>query len=78
MPTALEDGPYRFIFFSSDRSEPPHIHIVRERCVAKFWLNPVVLVKNHGFPGHELNRVARLVCHHETALLEAWHEYFDS
>ena len=78
MPTVFQDGPYRFIFFSSDKGEPPHIHVERDRRVAKFWLNPVVLVKNRGFPGHELTRIARLVRHHETTLLEAWHEYFDS
>ena len=76
MPTVLEDGPYSFIFFSSDKGEPPHIHVKRERRIAKFWLDPVVLAKNRDFPGHELNRIARLVVRHEQNLLEAWHEYF--
>ena len=35
MPTILEDGPYRFIFFSSDKGEPPHIHVKPERRIAK-------------------------------------------
>lgn len=76
MPTVLQDGPYRFIFFSSDGGEPPHIHVKRERLIAKFWLDPVILARNLGFPGHELNHVARLIVKHETILLEAWHEYF--
>lgn len=76
MPTVFEDGPYSLIFFSSDRGEPPHIHVKRERLIAKFCLNPVVLAKNRGFPGHELNRIVRLVDQHEIILLEAWHEYF--
>lgn len=76
MPIVFEDGPYSFIFFSSDRGEPPHIHIKRDSRIAKFWLNPVMLAKNRGFPGHELNRIARLVDQHEINLLEAWHEYF--
>lgn len=76
MPTVLEDGPYSFIFFSSDGGEPPHVHVKRERWIAKFWLDPVVAATNRGFPGHELNRIARLVAEHETDLLEAWHEYF--
>ena len=76
MPTVLEDGPYRFIFFSSDKGEPPHIHVTRERRIAKFWLDPVALAKNRGFAGPELNRVARLVAQHESVILEAWHEYF--
>jgi len=76
MPTVLVDGPYSFVLFSSDRGEPPHIHVKRERWVAKFWLDPVVLATNRGFAGHELNQIARLVMKHEPTLLEAWHEYF--
>jgi hypothetical protein len=77
MPTVLQDGPYSFVFFSSDRSEPPHIHVKRDRQITKFWLSPVSLAKNRGFAGHELNEIARLVIQHEERLLEAWHEYFD-
>lgn len=36
-------------FASSDFSEPPHVHVQREKFVAKFWLNPVALAKNRGF-----------------------------
>ena len=76
MPTVLRVGPYSFVFFSSDRGEPPHIHVKRDRDIAKFWLDPVALAKNRGFHGHELNRVAALVEQHRTTLLEAWHAYF--
>lgn len=78
MPTVLEEGPYRFVFFSSDKGEPPHIHVKRERLIAKFWLDPVALAKNRGFQGHELNHITRLVATHVPVLLEAWHEYFSS
>ena len=77
MPTVLQDGPYSFVFFSSDRGEPPHIHVKRDRQIAKFWLAPVSLAKNRGFAGHELNEIARLVLRHEERLLAAWHEYFN-
>jgi hypothetical protein len=76
MPTVLQDGPYSFVFFSSDKGEPPHIHVKKDQCVVKFWLDPVVLAKNRGFQGHELNTIARLVKKHESVLREAWHEYF--
>ena len=49
MPTALVDGPYTFVFFSSDKGEPPHIHVKRERRIARLWLDPVALARNHGF-----------------------------
>lgn len=78
MPTLMLERPYSLVFFSSDRGEPPHIHVKRERLIAKFWLAPVELAKNRGFAGHELNRIARIVAEHEAILLEAWHEYFGS
>lgn len=78
MPTALKDGPYSFLFFSSDGSEAAHIHVKRDRQIAKFWLNPISLAKNRGFKEHELNQIARLVVKHEQKLLEAWHEHFNS
>lgn len=76
MPAVLQVGPYSFIFFSSDRGEPAHIHVKRDRQLAKFWMNPVSLEKNRGFKEHELNQIARLVEEYEQILLEAWHDYF--
>jgi hypothetical protein len=68
VPTVLQDGPYAFVFFSSDRNEPLHIHVRRDRQIAKFWLDPVALAKNRGFPEHELSQIERL--------MEAWFDYF--
>jgi hypothetical protein len=75
MPTVLQVGPYSFIFFSSDRGEPAHIHVKRDRRLAKFWLDPVSLAKNRGFKDHELNEISRLVEEHKPILLEAWYDY---
>jgi hypothetical protein len=36
MPTVLRSGPYRFYFYAGDQDEPPHIHIERDECEAKF------------------------------------------
>ncbi|MEM9772817.1 MAG: DUF4160 domain-containing protein [Cyanobacteria bacterium P01_D01_bin.73] len=77
MPTALIVGPYSFIFFSSDRDEPPHIHIKRDKQLLKYWLDPVKLDKNRGFKDHELNQIEKLVIEHQTQLIQAWHDYFD-
>jgi hypothetical protein len=78
MPTVLVIGPYRFFFVSLDYSEPPHIHVQREKLVAKYWLNPVALSKAGGFSRSELNRVALLVEENRDYILERWHEYFGS
>jgi hypothetical protein len=75
-PTILESGPYRFFFFSSDRVEPPHVHVARERRLAKFWLRPVRVATNLGFGTPEVRRLTSLVQQHEAGLLKAWHDYF--
>ncbi|MBE9113286.1 DUF4160 domain-containing protein [Nodosilinea sp. LEGE 07298] len=77
MPTVLQVGPYSFIFFSSDRGEPVHIHAKRARQIAKFWLSPVRLEKNRGFKNHELTTIAKIIEDNQNAILEAWHDYFD-
>ena len=77
MPTVLKVGPYNFIFFSSDRSEPPHIHVKRDRQLVKYWLNPIIQDRNRGFKDYELRTSAKLIEDNREILLEAWNDYFD-
>ena len=76
MPTILRAGPYRLFFVSQDRGEPPHVHVQREKMVAKFWLDPVVLQAAGGFGRTELNTITRLVMERREPLLEAWNDFF--
>lgn len=76
MPTVRKVGPYRFFFYSNEGNEPVHIHVQRERRLAKFWLEPVALVRNVGFTAQELRKIERLVGENRDQFAEAWHEYF--
>ena len=76
MPTVLRIGPYRFFFYAGDRDEPAHVHVERERSIAKFWLGPVKLQKSQGFSNVEVNRILRIVAENQDELLRSWHEYF--
>jgi hypothetical protein len=76
MPTVLRIGPYRFFFYAGDRSEPPHIHVERDDCEAKFWLNPVRLAWNQGFADSELNKIEKIVVEHHQHFLDCWNEFF--
>jgi Domain of unknown function (DUF4160) len=69
-PTVLQSGPYRFFFFSSDRHEPPHVHVKRDDKLAKFWLAPVRDAYNYGFSARELNRIAAITRENERSLRE--------
>jgi hypothetical protein len=76
MPTVLRSGPFRFFFYAGDSGEPPHVHVERDDCEAKFWLDPVRLERSHGFRRQEINRIRALVDEHQQQLLESWHEFF--
>lgn len=78
MPTALRIGPYRFFFYASDRDEPLHIHVEREKMLAKFWLSPVRLQYGSGFNRAELTRLEAVIQEHREALMEAWNDHFSS
>lgn len=76
MPTVMGVSGYRFFFYSLEGSEPPHIHVERDRCAAKFWIDPVELAGSRGFRAHELKRIRALVIEHRAAFQEAWHGHF--
>lgn len=78
MPTVLRIGGYRFFFYSNESGEPPHIHVQRERLLAKFWLKPVSLASSSGFAAQELNKLLGLVESHQQVFVEAWNEFFGS
>lgn len=75
MPTVLRIGPYRFFFYSNERGEPAHIHVRRERALAKFWLEPVSLAKTRRFAAHELTIIRQHIESNLPALLETWNEH---
>jgi len=76
MPTIKEiSGPYRFFFYSFDCNEQMHVHTQREKMICKFWLEPVVLVKNYGFSPKELNTIREIIKNNKDKIMEAWYEH---
>lgn len=78
VPTVLRIGSYRFFFYANENGEPHHIHVQRERMLAKFWLVPVSLAGSSGFPAQELNKLLALVETHQQTFVEAWNGFFSS
>lgn len=70
-------GPYRFFFYSNEHGEPAHIHVRRDRALAKFWLEPVALAKSRHFAAHEMSVISQHVETNLQKLLEAWNEHHD-
>jgi len=78
MPTVLRSGPYRFFFYSTDGDEPPHVHVKRDDCVAKYWLEPLRYEWGVGFRPVEMRQIQAIFDESRENLLEAWNEYFSA
>ena len=77
MPTVLRIGPYRFFFYAGDRNEPPHVHVERDDCIAKFWIDPIRLQSSGKFARNEINRIHRMITQNQEQLLNSWNDYFN-
>lgn len=76
MPTVLKWRGYRFFFYSADRWEPAHIHVVKAGCEAKIWLNDVTVAINLGYSARELSEIVNETRAHRDAFMEAWNDHF--
>ena len=77
MSTVLRSGPYRFFFYSGDRGEPPHVHVERDNCEAKYWLDPVWLERSQGSARKETNEIREIIEENQQHLLDSWHDFFN-
>ena len=76
MPTIKNiSGPYRFFFYSFDCNEPKHVHVQRDNLLCKFWIEPLILCKNYGYPPKELNAIRKIIDKNKEIILEAWDEH---
>jgi hypothetical protein len=78
MPTIFRWQGYKFLFFSLDEGEPPHVHVTKGGGQAKFWLADCRLAKARGFADHEIRRIGKKVEGQREELLRAWHEHFET
>jgi hypothetical protein len=77
MPTIARIGPYRFLFYGNEGRELPHVHVQRDRSLAKFRLTPIALARSRRFAAHELAEIERLVRGNENRFPEAWNDFFN-
>ena len=54
------------------------MHVERDDCVAKFWLDPVRLQASTGFAAAELRKLETLVDAQANELRKAWDDFFAS
>jgi hypothetical protein len=81
MPLVFIVQGFRFFFYSNegDPREPVHIHVRKERKVAKFWLEPEVkLADSYGLTAKELNKISRIIDNRKIEIRNAWDEHFNT
>lgn len=76
MPTVLRAEGFRFFFYSEEGSEPPHVHVERQKGRAKFWLRPVALESSRGLKIQELSRAEAIVIENQKVFEDRWNEHF--
>ena len=52
------------------------MHVDRDAYSAKFWIIPVALAYNLGYPPRELRRIESIISENQQELMEAWNDYF--
>ena len=72
MPVVLRVKGYKFWFYEADLDEPPHVHVGKEGREAKFWLQPVTVVRAGRFKPVELREIERIINGNQDFLLNAW------
>ena len=76
MPTLFIIFGFRFMFYSNDHT-PIHIHVIKDRCEAKYNVEPVELVFSHGFKRHDLSLIESIVLENKEIIIERCHSYFN-
>ncbi len=76
MPKVFVWQGWAFLFYSLDRTEPPHVHVTKDRKECKIWLDSLDIAKNKRCTEHELNAILAVVRERRSEILEKWHEHF--
>jgi hypothetical protein len=76
MPVLLRWHGHRFLFYSMEPGEPPHIHVLKDGKQLKVWLADLRVARNAGFAQHEVNGILSVIAGHRQEFTEAWHDYF--
>ena len=67
---------FRFMFYSNDHT-PIHIYVIKDGCEAKYNVEPVELVFNHGFKREDLSLIESIALENKEVIIERWHSNFN-
>ena len=72
MPTILEENGFSVMVFTLEPNEPAHVHVMKDRKLAKFWLGSLDVAKNRGYRANELMAIRRILKIHQTELKKSY------
>ena len=75
MPSKIING-FKFQFYSADRGEPPHIHVVKAEKRAKIWLYNLEISWSRDFSQRELSHILEILSQNQQDLTEWYNEFF--
>lgn len=76
MPTIFILFGFRFLFYANDH-EPIHVHVMKDNISAKFLLDPVRLVSNHGLKPSEIKMAESVIEENKEVIAEHWNKFFN-
>lgn len=78
MPTVFRKNGWRFFFYSMENDEPPHVHVRKGDAEGKVWLDSLEFAYKYQYSNADRRFVIETVRENAEALLEAWHEHFET
>ncbi len=75
MPTIFIFFGFRFMFYSNDHT-PIHVHVIKDGHEAKYNVEPVEQVYNHGFKKHDILMIESVIEENKAVIIDRWKEYF--
>lgn len=76
MPTIFILFGFQFMFYSNEHF-PLHIHVKKGGARAKFTLEPIRLVDNHGMKPAEIKLIESLIEENKEVIAQHWNRYFN-
>lgn len=73
MPTILTEDGFRFFFYSREEDRC-HIHVMKAKCKAKFWMCPEIEIADNY--AKEIRKIQGIIKKNEKLLKTKWEEYF--
>ena len=58
--------------FVDEPDEPAHVHAIKARSEAKFWLSPIELEWSRGFRQHDLREIADILEKHADSMIQEY------